>query len=352
MSHALPRPRANHPFLRRNAHTLQIGLQRQTAVSLDGVSDDIIRALVRLDGSVPRGQLTSALPELDEVLNTLERLGLIEDSLTNESSLSHLRRQRLEHEHNVLSVAHGSARTAEEILVRRANAVVGIRGSDRAAAHMAVGLACAGIGTVAILGPDHLVSTAEITPVGPFEPEFSWVEQISEAVRRQGSHASLALSQRLDVVVICHAADVQPPWTDPELADDLMADDIPHYPVAVSGLNGRIGPLVIPGRTACLGCIDRSETDRDRAWPALIDQVRTRHHQTRAQDSSITSLCTAAAVQEILIHLDQREKPLNPPEGNGYRLFRDFDPIPTLVPVAPHPLCGCGWGHLPHTMEV
>ena len=351
MSHALPRPRANHPFLRRNADTLQIGLQRQTAVTLDGFSEDVVRALVRLDGSVPRGQLTSALPELGEVLNSLERLGLVEDSLTADSSVSHLRRQRLEHEHHVLSVTYGSTRSAEVILSRRAEAVVGIRGSDRVAAHVAVGLACAGVGTVAILGPDHLVSLGEITPVGPFEPEFSWVEQISEAVRRQGSHASAARSQQFDLVVICHAADVQPPWTDPELADDLIADDIPHYPIAVSGLSGRIGPLVIPGRSACLGCIDRSEIDRDRAWPALIDQVRLRHHQTRAQDSCVTAVCAAAAVQEILGYLDQGENHPDSPETNGYKLFRDFDPTPTLVPVAPHPLCGCGWGHLPHTME-
>jgi hypothetical protein len=257
----------------------------------------------------------------------------------------------LEHEHHVLAAGHGSSRAADDILERRARSVVGIRGSDRAAAMVAVGLACAGIGTVAILGPDHPVSLGEITPVGPFEPDVSWVEQISEAVRRQGAHATLARSQKLDLVVIAHSADVQPPWTDPELADDLLAEDIPHYPIAVSGGAGRIGPLVIPGRTACLGCLHLCEADRDRAWPALIDQVRMRHGCTRAQDITVASLSSAAAVRELLSFLDLGPQHSNSQESSSYRVFDDSQAVPAEVTVGSHPLCGCGWGRLPHTMD-
>jgi hypothetical protein len=84
----------------------------------------------------------------------------------------------------------------------------------------------------------------------------------------------------------------------------------------------------------------------------LVDQVRLRHPQTRAQASCLTSMCAAAAVQEILLHLDQEQNRFDSEDVNSYKLFRDFDPAPTVVPVAPHPLCGCGWGHLPHTMET
>ncbi len=351
MSYALPRPRANHPFLRRSADMLQVGLDRGTAGILTGVSDVVMHALVRLDGSIPRGQLTATLPELAESLDTLERLGLIEDSQRASTSLSHLRRQRLLNEHQVLAAAHGSHDAADEILARRSGSVVGIRGSDRVAALTAVGLACAGIGTVALLGPDHPVAICEMTPAGPFEPEIGWVEQLSEAVRRQGSHASLGRNQILDLVVISHAADVQIPWTDPELAHDLLAEDIAHYPVAVSGAMGRVGPLIIPGITPCLECLNLRETDRDRAWPALIDQIRLRHHRSRAQDATVAGLCAAVAVGEILEYLDQGAELWAARESHSYMEFRASDPAPAVVPVAPHPLCGCGWDHLPHTME-
>lgn len=351
MSHALPRPRANHPFLRRGSHTLQIGLDRQSAAVLDGMSDAAIRALVRLDGTVSRGELVTTIPEFEDILNALERLGLIEDAEPHDSPLSRVRSDRLAHERHVLACIHGSGSAADEILAGRARRVVGIRGHDRAAAHIAVGLASAGVGTVGLLGPDHVTSLGDITPVGPFEPDVSWVEQLSEAVRRQGAHATLLESQPPDLVVIAASADVQPAWTDPELAHDLMSDDIPHYPIAVSGGSARIGPMIIPGLTPCLDCLDLRERDRDRAWPALVDQVRLRHHRTRAQDGAVAALGAAIAVREILTFLDDRSE--RPKAGNTfeYKEFHDSELTPTSVSVIRHPLCGCGWGQLPRTME-
>jgi len=346
MSHALPRPRANHPFLRRGSKTLQIGLDRQSAAVLNGMSDDAIRALVRLDGSVSRGELINAIPELESILDALERLGLIEDSPSSNTPLSRLRSDRLAHERQALAATHGSGWTADEILARRSQRVVGVRGHDRVAAHIAVGLASAGVGTVGVIGPDRITTISDITTVGPFEPDVSWVEHVAEAVRRQGAHATLVGSQRPDVVVIAQSADVQPPWTDPELAHDLIADDIAHYPIAVSGSAAKIGPMIIPGHTACLDCIDLRESDRDGAWPALVDQIRLRHHHTRAQDGALAAASAAMAVREILSFLDNPKPYLNGSNAISYTEFQDFDLIPTPVAVVPHPLCGCGWGHL------
>ena len=35
----------------------------------------------------------------------------------------------------------------------------------------------------------------------------------------------------------------------------------------------RVGPLVIPGLTPCLTCLDLNRTDWDHAWPALLPQL-------------------------------------------------------------------------------
>lgn len=47
---------------------------------------------------------------------------------------------------------------------------------------------------------------------------------------------------------------------------------MPHLPVRVRDRSGFVGPLVIPGVTSCLSCVDRHRTDQDAAWPALSAQ--------------------------------------------------------------------------------
>lgn len=51
------------------------------------------------------------------------------------------------------------------------------------------------------------------------------------------------------------------------------SDGIAHLPVVVEDDRVRLGPLVIPGRTPCLGCHDRHRAAWDRAWPALVPQL-------------------------------------------------------------------------------
>ena len=48
---------------------------------------------------------------------------------------------------------------------------------------------------------------------------------------------------------------------------------ITHLPVVLDEDRVRIGPLVIPGVTPCLTCLDLNRTDWDRAWPALLPQL-------------------------------------------------------------------------------
>jgi hypothetical protein len=50
----------------------------------------------------------------------------------------------------------------------------------------------------------------------------------------------------------------------------LVRDRVPHLSAGVSGLAGVVGPLVLPGRSSCLGCQElvRGGIDPDR--PALV----------------------------------------------------------------------------------
>lgn len=55
--------------------------------------------------------------------------------------------------------------------------------------------------------------------------------------------------------------------------DQARRSRISHLPVVIDEERVRIGPVVIPGLTPCLTCLDLHRTDWDRAWPALLPQL-------------------------------------------------------------------------------
>ena len=46
-----------------------------------------------------------------------------------------------------------------------------------------------------------------------------------------------------------------------------------HLPVTILEGGGVVGPLVVPGATPCLGCVEQHHTDRDPDWPVLLAQL-------------------------------------------------------------------------------
>lgn len=49
----------------------------------------------------------------------------------------------------------------------------------------------------------------------------------------------------------------------------LVSDVVPHLPVHVTSARLVVGPLVLPGRSACTNCIDRHRRDADPEWSAI-----------------------------------------------------------------------------------
>lgn len=352
MSRHLPSPRPGLPLLRRGRGTVQIGVDPATAIVVDRLRDDAATALLHLDGSTGRHEVLAAAPELGRVLDRLDELGLLDDDPGPTATLSRMRRERQHADLASLAIAHRSAPDAVALLARRARAVVVLRGSDTTAAQIAVGLAAAGIGTVALEGPDHEVEPPDLTPVGPSEAGSSWREQVSEAVRRQGAYPTAGRRRRTvpDLVVVCSAAGTDLPWTDPELADDLLADGVAHLAVATAGAAVRVGPLVVPGASACLWCSDQRAVDLDPAWPAIADQLRLHHPRAGAVSTPLAALCAAYAVREVLAVVDRDRAAHDPLTLDAQLELRLADPLPRVLAAPPHPACGCGWGRPADTM--
>ena len=60
---------------------------------------------------------------------------------------------------------------------------------------------------------------------------------------------------------------------EPEFHGLWLRRDVAHLPVVLGDSSVAIGPLVVPGRTACLYCLQRHATDADPAWPAIASQL-------------------------------------------------------------------------------
>jgi hypothetical protein len=56
----------------------------------------------------------------------------------------------------------------------------------------------------------------------------------------------------------------------------LVSAVLPHLPVRVTSARVVVGPLVLPGRSTCVNCIDRHRRDADPEWSAVPAAVPPR----------------------------------------------------------------------------
>ncbi|UYN84823.1 MAG: hypothetical protein KIT89_06625 [Microcella sp.] len=79
---------------------------------------------------------------------------------------------------------------------------------------------------------------------------------------------------------------------DPLAHQRWLRRDIAHLPIVFGEVAVTIGPLVVPGRTACLTCAERHRAARDEAWPAIAAQLWGRSASTET-----VALATEAAIE-------------------------------------------------------
>jgi len=149
------------------------------------------------------------------------------------------------------------------------------------------------------------------------------------------SHHGNAFVAGADLVVLADAL-----ATDPRLLRELHTARVPHLPVRVRDGSGFVGPLVIPGVTSCLSCVDRHRTDRDAAWPALSAQLR----EVIGCADRPTVLATAALAlgQLARVIAGVRGAPCPPPSALNTSWQIDVNAGAISARRWPrHPLCGC-----------
>jgi bacteriocin biosynthesis cyclodehydratase domain-containing protein len=285
----------------RDRDTLQIGVDPRRAIALSGMRSNA-PLIGLLDGSRSRDEVIAAAARHGIPVATTERIltllaagGVIDDfpAATMQALLSPLR-ARLASELATASIAHADPTGGAGFLARRQAAVVLIDGERRIGRAIARILGSAGVRTVrAGTGASH----------APYPHALAY--RTAPAKRLVPDHAA-ALRPQLAVLVGRPALDVP-------LA--LVRRRVPHLAVTATEAIGIVGPLVIPGRTACLRCLDYVRAARDPSWPLILAQLGTRRPEPVACDAVLVAAVAAQAAAQVLAAIDKA--PIASAAANG-----------------------------------
>lgn len=95
---------------------------------------------------------------------------------------------------------------------------------------------------------------------------------------------------------------------DPQLGQRLLADRLPHLVAIGREAIGIVGPMVIPGQTACLRCLDLTRASLDPTWPLLLAQI-TGETAPPACGTMLTASVAAQAAAQALYFIDRPNHP-------------------------------------------
>jgi len=132
---------------------------------------------------------------------------------------------------------------------------------------------------------------------------------------------------------------------DRSLSDRLVRDDVPHLVVEVVESDVVVGPFVVPGRTACLRCLDAHRSSADPLHPVLVGAIPQvpRHDGVAVPRSAAMVTMALSWATADLIRYVEGDRPAS------WSATVTFTPgRSSIAPVRwfRHPACGCSWSTL------
>jgi hypothetical protein len=362
------------PALRRSwrgRHTVQAGVTRAHAVSIHPVDATTGLFLRRLDGTRGLESLRREAPRfglsprsVDALVARLTRAGLIDEgppppnatgtprddhpASTDLPRHVHVRGSaipaRLRGDQASLSVVHPEPGAAVERLAARRGLRVLVRGAGRVGASVAALLSAAGVGEVDVVDGGY-VEPWDVAPcgVGPGEIGRRRGEAVRGAVRRAGPWPAARGGRpagAVSLVVLAPRDGLAAYAPDPEVARRYREAGIPHVYAGVLEGTGVVGPLVLPGGSACAGCLAAARAEREPEWPRMLAQWRAGGDRegVAACDVALATMVAGLTAAHALTFLDGRL-----PACTGARLEFALPGLAwELTELDPHPRCGCG----------
>ncbi|WCD88555.1 hypothetical protein KPP03845_104962 [Streptomyces xanthophaeus] len=343
----------------RDRETVQFGVTPAHAVVLGPVDTATGSLIDRIDGTRGMELLRSeaagmGLPEgqADALVRRLAGAGLIDDATAGGPRAQAVRRrpealERLGPDLGSLSLVNREPGGDLRGIAARRAIRVQVRGSGRVGALLAAVLAGAGVGRVEVLDGGR-VEAADVAPggLGPGSVGRLRAGAAGRLVREAAPGRAPRAGEEegpepgLALVVVAPRDGLQAWAPDPDAAADWVATGTPHLYAGVLEGTGLVGPLVLPGATACAGCMERDRVDRDPAWPRMLVQWRSAHRRRAAGacDLGLSTAVAGLAAAHALSFLDG--------ELPASTASRWEAALPGLhwerQAVGPHPGCPCG----------
>ncbi|MFN8127051.1 MAG: TOMM precursor leader peptide-binding protein [Candidatus Nanopelagicales bacterium] len=111
----------------------------------------------------------------------------------------------------------------------------------------------------------------------------------------------------------------------------------PHLVVSPRPSSIRVGPFVVPGRTACLQCLHLARGDRHPHWAQISEDLR--RAPWPVPDPALVHRAAGLAALAVT---GFAETGVSAAAGRMWTVDLD-DPQTRITDVARHPLCGCWW---------
>ncbi|MHB1595653.1 MAG: hypothetical protein ACYCO9_17320 [Streptosporangiaceae bacterium] len=289
----------------RDRDTLQIGVDPRRAVALSGMSGaaDLIGLL---DGSRDREQVIAAAAERgipratsERVLALLAAGGALDDFPGGTlRTLPAPLRSRLAPELAAASLAYRDTDGGARTLARRSAAVIELAGDRRITGEA-----------------ERILRAAGLSRVRPYSGGWSGAGPTLVIV------AGWLGARERDVCGQC------------------VAEGVPHLAATAREAIGEVGPLVLPGESACLRCLDHARAGRDPAWPLILSQICARRPDPPACDAVLVAAVAAQAAAQALLAIDQGPAASAAVNGTLELVPPDFRWRRRSWP--PHPDCTC-----------
>lgn len=215
-----------------------------------------------------------------------------------------------------LSVVHPEPGGGMRRLAARRAMRVQVRGAGRVGAAIAAVLSGAGVGRVEVLDGGCTepwdVSPGGLPPAAVGERRDTAARQL---VRRSAAGSAPRASEAagsstggepgLSLIVVAPRDGLGVYAPDPRPAEPWIASGTPHLYAGVMEATGVVGPLVLPGGTACAGCLALERADRDEQWPRMLSQWQSgQRTAVQACDLGLATAVAGLAAAHALSFLD------------------------------------------------
>ncbi|MCU1431180.1 MAG: UBA/THIF-type binding protein [Actinotalea sp.] len=323
------RLRAGLPVLWRGPTEVQVGTDPRWSVILGDLSPSAATALRTAPPAAHAREIRAAFER--------ERAGAEVDAVLAHLAGAHL----LVPESTSAAVPDGVAWSVlavdgdgAHVVSARARSTVRIVGLDRIGSALAAHLAASGVGALE-LDDSKSVLRQDVGPGGPASRDVGST-RAGAAARlvhdlAPGIRTSSPGHRPVDLVVL-----VEHGVADPLRHRALLDLDAAHLSVVVREASVVVGPLVVPGRSACLRCVDLHRSDADGGWPAIAAQLAGRADE-RPVETALAAIATGLATAQVLAHLDGRPTSVHDASWE----MRLPDVVPRRLGWSPHPDCDC-----------